>query len=143
MKVELGQRGDYAVRAMLALARSKGERRRSREIAASMDIPEAYLPHILGRLVAAGLVVSEPGRKGGYDLARSPAGITMLEVIEAVEGPLHRERCALSGGPCHWGVACAVHPFWARAQDAFMEQLRTTTLQDIATEDDRLATLTS
>jgi Rrf2 family protein len=108
-----------------------------------MDIPEAYLPHILGRLVAAGLVVSEPGRKGGYELARSPAEITMLEVVEAVEGRLHRERCALSGGPCHWDVACAVHPFWARAQDAFMEQLRTTTLGDIATEDDRLAKLTS
>ena len=83
MEISLGRKGDYAVRAMLVLARSYGAgRRKSRQIAATMDIPERYLPQIMAPLVHAGLVNATAGRDGGYELARPPRELSLLEVVE-------------------------------------------------------------
>lgn len=140
MRVRLSRKGDYAVRAMLHLARHEGEGRcKTRDIAHEMDIPESYLPQILAELVSAGLVISQAGRDGGYALA-SPAGqIHLLEVIEVMEGPVELAQCVITGGPCHWDNECAIHRFWSAAQDAFRDELRSTTFADIAATDLALA----
>lgn len=139
MRVRLGRKGDYAVRAVLALARAApDERRKAREITGEMDVPASYLPAILGRLVTAGLVTSTAGREGGYALARDPADVTLLEVLEAVEGDVGVSECVLRGGPCRWETECAVHRFWASAQDAFRAELAGTTFADIAARDAEL-----
>lgn len=139
MKVSMGNRGDYAVRAVLFLARGYGSgRRKSREIAAAMEIPERFLPQILGSLIKGGIVTSVAGPDGGYELARNPAEVSLLEVVETAEGPIRKEKCVLSGGPCHWGVACAVHPAWAAAQDAFIESLKSSSFADLAATDEAL-----
>jgi Rrf2 family transcriptional regulator, iron-sulfur cluster assembly transcription factor len=140
VKISLQRRGDYAVRAMLHLARHHGgARRKSRDIAADMSIPEKYLPQVLATLVRGGLVESVPGPDGGYVLARDPGAITLLQVLELVEGPLRTRECVLRGGPCRWEDACAVHAPFAAAQDHFVAELAATTFAQLALADTELA----
>lgn len=139
MRVALGRKGDYAIRAVLDLARHHGDgRRKAREIASEMDIPARYLPQILAILVRAKLLIAVAGRKGGYALARDPQTISLLEVVEAAEGPVDREECVLRGGPCDWEQACPVHQAWSRAQKAFVDQLRATTFAELARIDESI-----
>ena len=100
MRLELTKRGDYAVRAMLALTRGAGQGLLSaRRIADAMDIPVRFLPQVLADLQRAGLIEAAPGRSGGYRLARDPESVSLLHVIEAVEGDSRRQACVLRG----WG----------------------------------------
>lgn len=137
MHMKLGKRADYAIRAVLDLARhwDGGDRRKSREIAESMDIPTKYLPQLLATLVRAGLVASEAGPDGGYRLVSDPTDVTLLAIIEAVEGPLLSVECVLRGGPCHWDSRCAIHEPWAGAQEAMRSQLDGTTFADLVAAD--------
>lgn len=133
MRLELTRRGDYAVRAMLALAkRDTGQLASGREIADEMAIPVAFLPRVMADMVTAGLVRSTTGRAGGYVLARSPDVIMLLEVIEAVEGDSRRTTCVLRGGPCGKDGHCQVHHVFFSAQDALLERLRGVTLAELA-----------
>ncbi len=133
MHLELTRRGDYAVRAMLALARAGDVAPTSvREIATAMDIPAAFLPQVMGALGRAGLVVSRTGRAGGYTLTRPPAAISLLDIIEAVEGDSRRTSCVLRGGPCGRDGHCLAHAVFAAAQQALLDRLADATLQDVA-----------
>jgi Rrf2 family protein len=137
MRLELGRRADYAIRAAVDLARHAGDerRRKARAIAAEMDIPVGYVPQILAELVRAGLVASVAGRDGGYRLARPPAEVDLLEVVRAVDGDLRSTVCVLRGGPCRWDDMCAVHVPWVRSQDAMLASLAATTLEELVTID--------
>ena len=123
MQASLGRKGDYSVRAVLDLARHHGDRRKAREIAGEMDIPLRYLTQILAMLVQHGLLDALAGPSGGYTLARPPEEITLLEVVEAAEGPIKLEQCVLRGGPCSWEESCPVHIPWAQAQNALAARL--------------------
>lgn len=139
MRLELTRRGDYAVRAMLALAsRRVGAPMSVRAIATTMDIPAAFLPRVMGELARAGLVASRTGRKGGYALARPPAAITLLEVIEAVEGDARRQACVLRGGPCGRDGYCQVHGVFLSAQQALLDRLDGASLADVPSLDPSL-----
>jgi Rrf2 family protein len=114
---------------MVALASRDNARPSSvRAIANSMAIPPAILPAVMRDLVRAGLAVVQPGRGGGYRLARPAAAIDVLAVIEAVEGDTRRTTCVLRGGPCGRDGHCAVHPAFATAQEALRSELRAATL---------------
>ncbi len=132
MRLALTKRTDYAIRAFLCLARSDGSAPvSSRRIAEAMDIPPHFLPHVLGDLARAGLVEATNGKHGGYRLARRPEGLSLLEVIEAVEGPTVPEDCALETGPCAPNDPCAVHHAISGAQQAFVGALAHASLADI------------
>jgi Rrf2 family protein len=133
MPVTLGKHGDYAVRVALDLARHwDGEPRKAREIAASMDIPPDFLKHILADLVSQGLLTSSAGPKGGYRLARPPAAITLLDIVEPAERYLYPDKCILRGGPCDWYDVCPIHDTWCLAQKAFADKLDATNLAQLA-----------
>lgn len=133
MRLELTKRGDYAVRAMLALARGDGNGLLSaRRISDAMAIPVRFLPQVLSDLSRAGLVQAEPGRAGGYRLSRPPASISLLEVIEAVEGDSRRQTCVLRGGPCGLDGTCDVHDVFFAGQEALLGTLGTASLADLA-----------
>jgi Rrf2 family transcriptional regulator, iron-sulfur cluster assembly transcription factor len=132
MRLELTKRGDYAVRAMLALARDGDRLRSARSIADEMTIPPRFLPQVMGDLVRAQLVDSVPGRAGGYRLARPATEIRLLDVIEAIEGGSRRETCVLRGGPCSRDGACDVHDTFIAAEDAMLERLGRATLAGLA-----------
>jgi len=131
--MELGRRADYAIRAVVDLARhhESDERRKARAIADEMEIPASYVPQILAELVRAELVTSVAGRDGGYRLARPIDQISLVEVIRAVEGELGSTVCVLRGGPCRWEDVCAVHVPWARAQNAMLDELAGSTLAEL------------
>ena len=100
MRVELTKRGDYAIRAVLALARAAdGELLSVRHIAEQQRIPSRFLPQPMGDLVRAGLVEGVTGRSGGYRLARPASAISLLDIVEAIEGDSGRRTCVLRGGP--------------------------------------------
>lgn len=134
MRIVLGSRGDYTVRAVLFLACHQGVRRR-REISEAMDIPDTFLPQILGALVRAGVARSVVGRRGGYELARPAESITLREVVEIAEGPIESSKCLLRSGPCYWDAKCAIHDAWSAAQSALVTQLATTTFAQLAVAD--------
>jgi Rrf2 family transcriptional regulator, iron-sulfur cluster assembly transcription factor len=133
VRLELTKRGDYAIRAMLALACGGGEQMlNAPRIAEVMDIPPRFLPQVMGDLVRAELVTSEAGRAGGYRLARPASAISLLAVIEAIEGDSRRQTCVLRGGLCSEGGVCAVHAAFFAAQDALLAELGGVSLADVA-----------
>lgn len=133
MELALTRRGNYAIRALIDIARhGPGARRKAREIAREMDIPEKYLPQVLGPLVQAGLLTAVAGPDGGYELARRPERVDLLAIIEAAEGSLSVKECTMWGGPCDWRRACALHGPWTRAREAMTREMRGTMLSDLA-----------
>lgn len=167
MRFELGRRADYAIRAAVDLARHAagsrqdpggdrehdparagqngalawyGRRRKAREIADEMSIPVSYVPQILAELVRADIAASVAGRDGGYTLARPPAEVSLLEVVQAMDGEEVSSPCVLRGGPCRWDDVCAVHVPWARAQAAMLDALASTTLEELVSIDAALET---
>jgi Rrf2 family protein len=133
MRLGLTHRGAYAVRAVLTLARSHGGGVvPARAIAREMDIPVRFLPQVLADLARAGLVEARLGRAGGYRLTRDPGRVSLLEVIEAVEGDARRQTCVLTGRRCGASPEpCEVHEIFSRAQVAILSRLSDTTVADI------------
>ncbi len=133
MQLKLKRKGDYSVRAMIHLSRHYGSGlRQARQIASEMQIPYKYLTQILAQLVAQGLLEARHGPAGGYSLARPPGAITLLDVVEAAEGPATFDHCVLRDGPCDWEETCPVHDSWSRAQAALASELDATTLADLS-----------
>ena len=136
MSFDLSRKGSYAVRAMVALAATRdGGLQKARRIAADTAIPAAYLPQILGALIRRGLVSSHAGPHGGYVLTREPDSISLLEIVEAVDGPLKSAECALRGGPCTPTDPCMLHHRWQGAQAALVGQLAACSLADLVEDD--------
>jgi Rrf2 family transcriptional regulator, iron-sulfur cluster assembly transcription factor len=137
VNVTLSNRGNYAARAAICLARSyeAGRPKKLREISAEMDIPRTFVSQILGDLVHAGIVVSSFGRNGGHRLASPPDQVTVADVIEAAEGPLASERCALGDGPCRWQAVCPLHETMTMATASLRETLASATLAMLAERD--------
>lgn len=137
MNLTLSRRGAYAARAAICLARAYGTGRpkKLREISAEMDIPRTFVAQILGDLVHAGIAVSSFGRAGGHRLARPPDQVSMAEVIEAAEGQLAFERCALGDGPCRWQAVCPLHETMTMAAASLREVLGSATLAMLADRD--------
>ncbi len=138
MNLSLSRRGDYCVRAALHLARQADAgvpTTKIKEIVAAMDIPASFASQVMADLVKAKIVNSKAGRDGGYWLARSAGQVTLLELVEAGEGTVKAERCALGDGPCRWDTVCPLHTDWQETVAAVRRQLRTVTLDKLVAED--------
>ena len=132
MRLELSKRTDLAIRAFQYLA---GETNNG--LAAVAAVAEAigtttnFLPQVMTPLVRRGWVLSTPGRAGGYRLVASPNEISLLAVIEALEGPTVDGRCVLRGAPCPVSEQCALHVPWTEARDALLSELDSIPLTEI------------
>jgi Rrf2 family protein len=137
VNLALSKRGDYVVRSAICLARSyeSGTPKKMRQVSAEMGVPRTYVSQILGDLARADLVSSYFGVNGGYRLARPPAEVTLLEVVEAVEGPLAPDHCVLGDAPCQWESVCPLHETWGAATAALRTVLASTTLADVLERD--------
>jgi Rrf2 family protein len=131
MRLELTRRGDYAVRAMLALGHDRGGLLSVRHIAAEMAVPARFLPQVMADLVRARLVEGVPGRRGGYRLALPARDISLLAIVEAVEGDSRRRTCILRGGPCLTDGKCCVHDAFFDAQEAMITRLDQVKLDEV------------
>jgi len=138
----LSKRGDYVLRSAISLARAfeEGVPRKIREVVDETEVPRTFASQILADLVRAGVASSKAGRNGGYWLVRAPEDISVLEVVEAAEGPLHAERCALGEGPCRWEAVCPLHETWSAATAVLRQVLATTTLAEVAARDHSIET---
>ncbi|MFH1570076.1 MAG: Rrf2 family transcriptional regulator, partial [Gemmatimonadota bacterium] len=127
----LSQAAKYAVRAALYLAQCQEAPVLGKEIAAHLHAPAHFLAKILQTLAKQGILHSYKGRGGGFSLARTPAEVTIVEVIQAIEGPRFGEGCFLGLAKCSEGDPCALHHEWKRIKDDLLGVLGGNTLQDL------------
>jgi len=131
--VRLTRQGDYAVRIVIELAsRPAGAVVPRARIQERSDVPPAYLAKIIQALARAGLVRTRSGARGGVSLAAPSAEITLRRVIEAVEGPIHLNRCVARPGACPRDRFCTVHPVWLRLQALVTDELDAVTIAALA-----------
>ncbi len=135
VKITPSRRADYALQAMIYLASADKARTAAPEIAEHMGLSVHYLRQVLRELTRARLVISSPAPTGGYALARPADEITVLEIVEALEGPISVTECMLRGGPCHWRDVCPIHQVWSGALQAMTDQLALGSLASLAAED--------
>jgi Rrf2 family transcriptional regulator, iron-sulfur cluster assembly transcription factor len=132
MGLKLTSAADYAVRAMIHLAcLPEGGVALRNEIADAQRIPPSFTAKILRSLVRAGLLRSSRGVHGGFTLARPAAEINMLEVVEAIEGPLSLADCTPPAAGCAWSMDCPACSVWFRVQDGMSDTLRRATLETL------------
>jgi Rrf2 family protein len=121
MRLEVTRRADLAVRTVALLA--PGRRVKGSELADALGTTPGFVPQVVGPLVKAGWVVSEPGPTGGYRLAVPVGSLSVLDVVEAVDGPTDNGRCVVADRPCGRGPECALHGAWARARKELVASL--------------------
>lgn len=133
--MQLTRATDYAVRVMIHLAGLPPGSRVSREaLARAGEIPAHFLSKILQALVRAGLIASQRGVAGGFSLTRRPDEVTMLEVVEAIQGPIWLNQCVDPAQPCARQDWCAAHVAWVEAQAAVSKILGAASLARLARE---------
>lgn len=133
--LRLSKKADYALMAMKHLAqRSDRGAASAREIAERYDIPIELLAKVLQRLARRGLLASQQGTRGGYVLARSPALISVADVIIAVDGPLTVTACATAEDTCVQYEKCNIRdPLW-RIKDRIQQTLAACSIAELATD---------
>ena len=131
MRLEISRRADLAVRALLALDRAP-ERVKSEALAAELDTTAGFVPQVVGPLVKRGWVRSDPGPRGGYSVTALLDDVSVLDVIEAIDGPTDGGRCVVVDGPCGRAPHCALHAAWARARDELVGHLSAQSMASLA-----------
>jgi Rrf2 family protein len=123
--MQLSRKADYALRAVKHLSSlPKGKLGSINSIAAAERIPREFLAKILKDLTRGGILVSFQGVTGGYRLSNMPKDISFLDVIEAIEGPLHINLCTESEVcPCDSSSTCPMREFWTVQEKAFKKAL--------------------
>ncbi len=126
--MQLSRKADYALRAIRFLARApKGETRSINQISEGESIPREFSAKILKDLKLKRVIESFQGVKGGYRLARSPKDTTYLQVIEAVDGPIHLNLCTEPGNNyCKRVGSCELHTFWTQQETSLKRKLSST-----------------
>lgn len=125
MRLELTRKTDLALRALRVLAAS-GSLRKGVPLADTLGTTAAFLSQVIAPLSRAGWVRSVPGPRGGYEATEHASDVSVLELIEAVEGPVENGRCVLRPQPCSAELPCALHDAWIPARDALVDRLAAT-----------------
>ena len=137
--MKLSLRGEYALRAMLVLARDYQEDDsvvRIQEISERQNIPKRFLEQILNDLKSARVVESKRGVAGGYRLRRPPQQVTLAEIVRHIEGPLAPVSCVsekfYEKCSCPDETRCAIRSVMKEVRDAIAQQMERTTLAELA-----------
>jgi Rrf2 family protein len=124
---------DYAVRIMIYLAALQSETRvAAPELARGIEAPESFVSKILQQLVQRGMVTSHRGAGGGFQLAVRPETISLLDIVEMVEGPLQINLCLPGEATCDRKSWCGAHPIWSEAQNALKSVLASASIARLA-----------
>ncbi len=123
---------DYAVRVTIHLATVPASTRVPGPVVArAIGAPESFVSKVLQQLVQARLATSQRGMRGGFQLARGAADMSLLEVVEAIEGPTQLNLCLPEGPNCSRKEWCGAHPVWAEAQAALVKVLGKTSIAQL------------
>ncbi len=133
--MQITRQADYAVRTVLYLAGlNHGSRAPTSKIAHEQNIPPSFLAKIVSQLSVAGVVQTSRGARGGVTLARPSSDISLLEVIEAIDGPITLNECVPDHSVCPFGDECPVHKIWHEAQIELVEKLALTDFGTLTTQ---------
>jgi Rrf2 family protein len=131
MRLEITQRADLAVRALVAL-QSSPDRLKSADLAELLGTTSGFVPQVMGPLVRIGWVRSVPGPAGGYERQRDLDSLTVLEVVETIDGPTDNGRCVVAERLCDAAEPCALHVAWARARHELRDSLGRLRLSEVS-----------
>lgn len=139
--MKVSTRGEYGLRAMVALAKNHGQGPMSiAAMSKASSVPMPYLEQLIGPLRRAGLVESTRGARGGYRLTRAPEAVNVGDVYRIMEGPVAPMECVsedISEQTCPLIEGCETRPVWLRMRDAIAETLDSTTLADLINDSQR------
>jgi Rrf2 family protein len=131
--MQITREGDYGIRSVLYLARQPFKKiSYVNEISEEYKIPRSFLAKILQKLVKAKIVRSYRGVKGGFSLAKQARDISVLEVMEAIEGKMYVNICVADKKKCSFSKHCPTHSVWVAAQAKFAEVLKKANFEDLA-----------
>lgn len=131
--MQITRQADYAVRAVLYLSSlDNGNRAPTSQIAREQHIPPSFLAKIVSQLSVAGVVQTSRGARGGVALARPASDISLLEVIEAIDGPITLNECVHNPQACIFGDDCPVQEVWCQAQGQLVQQLEGTSFATLS-----------
>lgn len=134
--MKVSTRGEYGVRAMVALAHGFGNGPMSvTEISRLSNVPPAYLEQLIAPLRRASLVESKRGARGGYVLSRDPSLIGIGDIYRVMEGPVAPMDCVsedIAEQTCPLIDGCETRPIWLKVRDSIVDVLDSTTLADLA-----------
>lgn len=131
MRLEITQRADLAVRALVVLHRAP-TRLKSADLAAALQTTAGFVPQVMGPLVRAGWVRSLPGPTGGYETLVDVESLNVLDVVESVDGPTDSGRCVVADRPCDAAAPCALHVAWGRARRELQSSLAAVSIATLA-----------
>ena len=124
---------EYAIRGLGEIAaRGEGERMLLDEVVAGSGLPRDFLAKVFQKLVKAGVLRSAKGRGGGFELARAAHAITLMHVVEAIDGPQIHDRCVIGFARCSDDMPCAQHDLYKPIRQRIKDYLNTTTAADLA-----------
>ena len=130
--MQLTRAADYAVRVAIHLAaRPAGTRVKLDAMAEAADVPLHFLSKVLQALTRARLIVAHRGTNGGFSLGVPAEQLTVLHVVEAVEGPMRLNTC-LSPNGCSRQGWCPAHMVWVEAQAALTQVLKNASIAKLA-----------
>jgi Rrf2 family iron-sulfur cluster assembly transcriptional regulator len=129
----ISRKADYAIRGMIYLAsRPAGSVSSIKNIAAYAEASPSFLAKIFQQFNKMGVVKSYRGTGGGFLLGRPAGEITLLDIVEAVDGPVWVNRCLLGKGTCDRDETCPAHPVWKEVQEKLKKMLGDITLKRLA-----------
>jgi Rrf2 family protein len=133
--MQITRQADYAVRAVLYLARLGPDHRAATSaIAKDQSIPPSFLAKIVSQLSVAGLLQTSRGARGGVSLARPAEEISLLEVVEAIDGPILLNECVANNGNCEFRDSCPMRPIWVETQANLVGRLNAATFDGLIAE---------
>ncbi len=125
--MQITRQADYAIRAIMHLAQlGADEKASTSQIAEEKDIPLSFLAKIIAQLSVAGLLQTMRGARGGVTLARPPQEINLLEVVEAIDGPIMLNECVSDSYECSQH-GCPMRPIWQETQADLVNRLKSST----------------
>ena len=127
MRLEITRRAELAIRALSVLGGQTG-RVKASELADALETTVAFVPQVVGPLVKAGWVRSDPGPTGGYRAVVALEDVSVLQVIEAVDGATDAGRCVVADRACQAQHPCVLHDAWGRARHELLQVLDATTM---------------
>lgn len=126
--MQITRQADYALRAVLYLARLEpGRKEPTSRIAEERHIPPSFLAKIISQLSTRELITTARGARGGVALKKNPGEISILEVVEAIDGPIGLNDCTQDPRDCPFGDDCPLRMLWCSTQTELVDRLRATT----------------
>jgi Rrf2 family protein len=126
--MQITKQADYALRAVMYLAKlEEGGKASTRDIAESQQIPPSFLAKIISQLSIAGLIQTSRGAHGGVSLARPGEEVSIMEVVEAIDGPMLLNECTSAPHLCPFGTDCPLHKIWCETRKELHDRLSTAT----------------